>query len=489
MENKRHYTAALLAIALAAASVFGIVFASASALKTGKESSLIIVKSVGDPAAAEGLKIGYIENTSALFFDHDAVFSGGGLKDAGSAVYSQYEPLGSAAAVDMEISFNYYYQLNMPKIKWELTRLGNKMEVGKSEQLTLKIRDYYEYYPLEVAWNRPDNTHSMHEWGAPNYDVVNSGSEDRLYDQFVKTFSPAVPENRTLTVFAGKSNMGAVEQGIYRKHNEAIGSLLARGVLFGDYYYITARGNGDFSEYDGTVWRIPCGELDEPVKTQSGGKTDRGPLPEKAELFFRIDGIWPTDTHSVKLSSDGSTLYFCAQDDKGLHVYCLTDPDAGAEQLRIVDIPEEDPGFRGMGVDERSLFILGKNNTVWCIHPEGSSFAMTEFKDVNDQIIDTFGEQGYTLSDMRFAFKDGLLVSAKSYYEIMALNETERNWRYTGTAVFIYSPEKLEYAALIKSSASDAMYFKVGERQSEYGAYIQTQLIGGSPQTIRISWQ
>ena len=478
MENKRHYRAAVLTIVLAAVSAFMILFSSLSVAKTADSVDLMI-QSCGEPSEAEGLKIGYVEGTwSARSFTYSAKLSCGALKDVSSGIYMSSLQYNDTERNDIEIGSAGYLWMGLPKVTSELNNIASKLSPGESKDVTLKLSDYYEYYPLSVSWNSPGRKTANGALDNELFEVKQSYRGGRLYDEFVKRFSLPVPEGQIIRGYAGKNSNGIIETGIYKDDSIAeLGNRSGSGVLFGDYYYVGFSADYVFPEFAGTVWRIPCGELAEPIRTESGATVTRGPIPEKAELFYSLEPGWTMPSgRPLRVSKDGSVLFIYCENESRLRVCCLTDPDAGAEKLITVDIPGPRYGFEQTGVDEKSLFVRGKNNTIWCIHPEGNTYALTVFTDDREQMKRQFGSC-YTYSQvMNYAYKDGRLALARMYHTNAAEETGKYDWRYTGLAVFVYSPEKLEYAAQIKSSISEAMNYCIGNGQIASGMLYTTSL-------------
>ena len=248
MESKRHYMSAVLTIMLAAVSAFMILFSSLSVAKTA-DCVELLVQSCGEPSEAEGLKIGCVEGTwSARSFSYSAKLSGGALKEVSSGIYMSSLQYNDTERNDIEIGSAGYLWMGLPKVTSELNNIASKLSPGESKDVTLKLSDYYEYYPLSVSCRKTANGALDNEL----FEVKQSYRGGRLYDEFVKRFSLPVPEGQIIRGYAGKNSNGIIETGIYKDDSIAeLGNRSSSGVLFGDYYYVGFSADYVFPKFAG----------------------------------------------------------------------------------------------------------------------------------------------------------------------------------------------------------------------------------------------
>ncbi len=470
MENKRHYTAAILAIILAAASVFGIVYVSASISKTADDVSFTVVESSGAPSWAEGLKLSFTEEGAVWFYTgHELEFTSkdpageAELSVRSDSYYLKDRYNTSFLRTDVLISLSKELDT---KINNELRSISQGMDKGESKTIRMRLRDLFEYYPLNVMWKSPDSIKGGHILDSDTYDYMQSYNNDYVYDQFAKLFSLPVPEDETVECYVGQDSFGALH---YRIGSDfSAYKLEISGILFGDYYYLAAYTREGFSGLSNKVWRIPCGELPVPIKTSSGTTITKGPLVDKAELVIELEGSYAfMGNYPIKLSEDETALFVLAYNGEDSRFYCVTDAD-GTSQLSVVDVPGCRPELNLVENElfypynylysGDSLFFRGKGYTICCIHPENGRYVLTVFPEDIDVTAVQTGSRRVSMI-LRCAYKDGKLAVVRYVHKKATSPEGELEYYYGGLCVSICSEEKVEYSALIESSISEGIYY------------------------------
>lgn len=207
-----------LTLCLAIVSVSVLVFTGAS-LGSKKEAVEIGERVVfGDPSAAEGIKVETLAHYDNHLLWHTSYKVGQKpeckteYEFHTNEYYEKAENAYRGSGVMLSCEVYPSVNLNLPAeeqegLARELKLLYDATEPGKQSEKTVNLKDYYEYYPINVHVSLPGVY-----WSGNDYDNLSDegyNGERQIWDRFRDYFKIPVRENdkRTLTVSRGSNGV------------------------------------------------------------------------------------------------------------------------------------------------------------------------------------------------------------------------------------------------------------------------------------------
>lgn len=335
---------------------------------------------------------------------------------------------------------------------------------GEEHTETVRLADYYDYYPIYLEIRIGDFHYSPHDTGRYN-DVKYSLLIEKMKSYFEKNFQYPIPSSDRHTVTVTK-NIAGIVTGVHvnRADDAPFKYLETRSLVSDDAIYfavVPVSEDGEEMEFEGKhgLYRIPY-QIVPYEKPQSAAGYNLGEeytdiMIDHAELVYPMaDG---TEVGTLTFSHDGSELYLTVisrgeeQDEVSLTV--LDCADMTVKQETPLFTMEKNGNYQLMHTAEDFLVFRITWNTFAVIEKSSGKW-QTDFTVTDEMISDYWSDQTYITSAYGYGFDyDGERLAVMGCSNRYAHNGSEH--RESSLAAFyvsIYSEKGNLYTGKFTSS-------------------------------------
>jgi len=351
---------------------------------------------------------------------------------------------------------------------------------GTRGEKTVRLADYYQYYPLSAYVQIDEGGSSVYVAGGdPSLLLMNerSGPEAYFAHRVHEFFRIPVPEDQyiKITVFnsGGVQAAGSAETSGYEGFDEGHDafSLMTQSAASEDAIYFWFGNRTNYGDIVDTslipggygIYRIPIGRLR--FEDQDGNVTEQ----ERAALVDGLSLFYPVDEEAmiqhIWIDKDGKTLILHVVDDNKYYVDLIDA--ASGDTLRRIDMGPAEGGTEGSeGEDPRRFGCLyedeGEFELVWGISPQrrlwmigkdesGSLGVLTDWIVPEEMMDDTYLIDGMGRRGRVLAF-DGSRLAVCGHTG----NYNSSHGGECGHYVYVFDDTGLRYSGVVTSTLDDA---------------------------------
>ncbi|MBQ9890450.1 MAG: hypothetical protein IJM39_03475 [Firmicutes bacterium] len=471
MKTKKRHIALLLLVILTIAAIIGAAFANSIVLKPASSVEITQVESIGDPAAASGLKLTMkLPSSSDLYWDTTGHFGETGPTFTTSHSYRQ-KYINTARRDSLYL---YPDVLQIPEILELVESTAASQDDMDVKTLKIDLSEYAEYVPLSI-WaerNSGDFISGISRDSKTRLDENNSWNKvlDSLNDDANSFLKIPVQKGATLVirliVYSRSGNNGTPDyDATFRFENwEGInsygyrGDVVCSGPKIGDAYYVYMQ-----TEFAGCkltdgpgIYRIPLEDVDH----------EEIPMINKAVRVCAFEE--GEEVFAGSMMSDPAALAVITAKDGALKEYVLGGPETNDLQvLELGTYPDpgkyesQDLSFMQVHFynDYNALRIPGERWIVVQRAADGTCHTF-DFPETEEDLELDKGQYEYMSSQYEYmsaAFDGKRLAVAGPLYKVQ-LDDPYGAIRFSGVRLSVYTEDGLQYYGAWTSSLKDDPY-------------------------------